>query len=51
MAVLRQLVAGNWKMNGTAASLAELDALKAGIAGVTCEVAVCPPATLIGKLT
>ena len=33
MAKLRQLVAGNWKMNGTAASLAEIDAVKAGIGG------------------
>jgi len=39
------LVAGNWKMNGTRASVAELlDGLKAGIGGVTtAEVAVCAP--------
>ncbi len=47
MAGLKQLVAGNWKMNGTMASLAEIDAVKAGIAGARCDVAICPPATLI----
>src|SRR5262245_61416452 len=49
MATLKQLVAGNWKMNGTAASLAEIDAVKAGIGGSTAEVAICPPATLIAQ--
>ena len=49
MAKLRQLIAGNWKMNGTAASLAELDAVKAGIVGATSDVAICPPATLIAQ--
>ena len=49
MGKLRQLVAGNWKMNGTAASLAEIDAVKAGIAGTSAEVAICPPATLIAR--
>ena len=40
------LVAGNWKMNGSRASVAELlDGLKAGIGQVTtAEVAVCAPA-------
>jgi len=37
MVKLRQLVAGNWKMNG----------LKAGIGNAACDVAICPPATLI----
>ena len=43
------LVAGNWKMNGSRASVAELlDGLKAGIGGVTtAEAAVCPPAVFI----
>ena len=36
-------------MNGTAASLAELDAVKAGIGGATADVAICPPATLIAQ--
>ena len=41
----RPFVAGNWKMNGSAASnKALLDSIKAGLAAVTStEVAVCPP--------
>jgi triosephosphate isomerase len=44
----RKLVAGNWKMNGTRESLAELDAIAAAVGshgGV--DVAVAVPATLI----
>jgi len=39
------LVAGNWKMNGSSASVRELLAgIKAGVVGLTkCEIAVCPP--------
>ena len=36
-------------MNGLAADLAELEALKAGLAGAVCDVLVCPPATLIAR--
>ena len=43
----RKLAAGNWKMNGLAASGAELDALIAASAGTAAEVLICPPATLI----
>lgn len=41
----KKLAAGNWKMNGVTASLAELDALAARENG--CDVLICPPATLI----
>jgi len=43
------LVAGNWKMNGSRASVAELlDGIKAGMGAVTtAAVAVCPPAVFI----
>jgi len=47
MASIRQLIAGNWKMNGLQANLTEIDAVKAGIGGAACDVAICPPATLI----
>ena len=43
---LRKLVAGNWKMNGSLAALAELDAIAAA-AGGGVDVAICPPAALI----
>jgi len=48
---MRQLVAGNWKMNGLGADLAELALLKAGIAGAAypCDILVCPPATLLAR--
>ena len=44
----RQLVAGNWKMNGSLAeATALLGALRAGAAGLACDLLVCPPATLL----
>jgi triosephosphate isomerase len=48
---LRPLVAGNWKMNGLAASVAELGRIVAGaaaLAGKT-DLMICPPATLIAR--
>ena len=45
-----QLLAGNWKMNGVRAALAEMRALGRGVAGLTgVEVLVCPPATLLAE--
>ena len=50
-ATLRPLVAGNWKMNGLAASAAELSKIVAGAAalGAKADLMVCPPATLIAN--
>ena len=45
----RPLVAGNWKMNGLAASAAELGKVIAGSAGFKCDLMVCPPATLTAR--
>jgi triosephosphate isomerase (TIM) len=45
---MRKLAAGNWKMNGLAASLAEAKALAAMAAD--CDVLLCPPATLIARM-
>jgi len=49
---IRPLIAGNWKMNGLAASLAEAKALAADLAQtpVAADVALCPPATLIAQM-
>ena len=46
---IRPLIAGNWKMNGLKASMAEFEAMLAGAAGVAgkADLLVCPPATLI----
>ena len=43
------LVAGNWKMNGLAASAGELTKIIAGAKALAgkAELMVCPPATLI----
>jgi triosephosphate isomerase len=50
MAKPATLIAGNWKMNGLRANLQELAAVKAGLeGGAGCDVAICPPATLISS--
>ena len=46
---MKKLAAGNWKMNGTSAALAELSALIAAHPAPACEMLLCPPATLIAQ--
>ncbi len=46
---MRKLIAGNWKMNGLASSLAEIEALKAITGEAACDIVVCPPFTLVEK--
>jgi triosephosphate isomerase len=48
---MRQLIAGNWKMNGTSASLGEIEAICESAAGnpPDCDLLICPPATLIAQ--
>ena len=48
---IRPLVAGNWKMNGLAASDAELRKIVAGAGALSgkADLMVCPPATLIAR--
>lgn len=48
----RKLAAGNWKMHGTGADLAEVAALIAALPaqGAGPEVLICPPATLIHRM-
>jgi triosephosphate isomerase len=52
MTDVRPLIAGNWKMNGVAASLDEARAVAAAVAaeGGRARVALCPPATLVGRM-
>jgi len=47
----RALVAGNWKMNGTRASLKEIRTLAAKLNDrkPKCNVMICPPATLLSE--
>ncbi len=47
----RKLAAGNWKMNGTSGSLTEADALAAAFAAPECDILLCPPATLIHRMS
>ncbi|MCU0900797.1 MAG: triose-phosphate isomerase [Cypionkella sp.] len=47
---MRKLAAGNWKMNGTAASLSEVAALLAAHPAPACDMLLCPPATLIARM-
>ncbi|MDP2739324.1 MAG: triose-phosphate isomerase [Pseudorhodobacter sp.] len=47
---MRKLAAGNWKMNGTTAALAEVSALLAAHPTPNCEMLLCPPATLIAPM-
>lgn len=46
---LKKLVAGNWKMNGTSADLAEVTAISIAAETAACDVALCLPATLIER--
>lgn len=45
----RKLAAGNWKMNGTGAALAELDALARAHPAPSADILICPPATLVHR--
>jgi triosephosphate isomerase len=49
---VRPLIAGNWKMNGLTASLAEAKAVASGLAEHPAkgDVVICPPATLIAPM-
>jgi len=46
----RKLAAGNWKMNGTGAALAEVQALLAAHPAPGCDILLCPPATLVHRM-
>jgi triosephosphate isomerase len=46
----RPLIAGNWKMNGSRASLAEFTKMREGAKSLShADLLVCPPATLIAQ--
>src|SRR5438874_354741 len=48
-----KLIAGNWKMNGLVAAVAEAHELAEALARqpTSARVAICPPATLVAKMT
>ncbi len=47
---MQRLAAGNWKMNGLTAALAEVAALIAAHPAPLCEMLLCPPATLLAEM-
>jgi triosephosphate isomerase len=49
---IRPLIAGNWKMNGLAAALAEAEAVRQALSEGTppADVMICPPATLLARM-
>jgi len=46
---MRGLAAGNWKMNGTEATLSEIRALLGVHPSPDCDMLICPPATLLAR--
>lgn len=46
----KKLAAGNWKMNGTLGAMLEIDTLAAKHPDPTCDVLICPPATLVAAM-
>ncbi len=48
---MKKLAAGNWKMNGSAAALSQVQALLAAHPAPSCEMLLCPPATLIAQMS
>jgi triosephosphate isomerase len=46
----RKLAAGNWKMNGTGESLAEVDHLITTHPAPAVDIVLCPPATLLSRM-
>ena len=47
---MQKLAVGNWKMNGTRASLTEVAALLAAHPAPACEMLLCPPTTLLAEM-
>ncbi len=47
----KKLAAGNWKMNGTAVDLTEVQALMAAFPRPNVDVLICPPATLLARMS
>lgn len=45
----RKLAAGNWKMNGTSADLAQIETLARAHVGAVSEILIAPPATLLHR--
>ena len=47
---MKKLAAGNWKMNGNRAALAEVARLLSAHPAPACEMLLCPPTTLLAEM-
>lgn len=47
---MRKLIAGNWKMNGTAADLPQLETLAKAHTNATVDIIICGPSTLLNRM-
>jgi triosephosphate isomerase len=47
---MRKLAAGNWKMNGTAADLVQVQALITAHPAPGCDMLLCPPVSLLSRM-
>ena len=48
---MRQLIAGNWKMNGLRSDgVALAEAVRAGASGIGCDLVLCPPTTVLAAV-
>jgi triosephosphate isomerase (TIM) len=48
--MMRKLAAGNWKMNGLASALSEVNTLTEVHPAPGCDMVLCPPATLLAQM-
>ena len=48
---MQKLIVGNWKMNGLSADLVEAEAVAAGLGDAAVRVGICPPATLVERMS
>jgi triosephosphate isomerase (TIM) len=51
MSIRRKMAAGNWKMNGQAVDLAQVTALQAAHTDPSCDILICPSATLLSRMS
>ena len=48
---MQKLAAGNWKMNGLSDARREVEALAAAHPSAGCEILICPPSTLLSRMS
>ena len=51
MSARKKLAAGNWKMNGVWSGMGEVSTLLSAHPSPVCEILLCPPATLLSRMS